>query len=129
MKKTFLQLLSLQSLFFLFANSAAAQIGSLNPPPSIVTETADIGPRFLTNIIRLIIALAGIWALFQFLIGGFSYITGAGDAKKTQEAQQKIMHSIIGIGIIALSFILAGIIGLLFFDDAFFILQPTIEVQ
>lgn len=121
-------------VFVFFTSNSYAQpagstggIGTLTPPESIISNTSDIGTKFFSNVIRLIIALAGIWAFFQFILGGFAYITGAGDAKKVSEAQQKFIHAIIGLFIIAISFLLAGVIGLIFFDDPYFILKPTIQ--
>lgn len=96
---------------------------------SPVTEIGQVGPKFLTPIIVLIITLAGIWSLIQFILGGFGYITGAGDPKKVQEAQNKLVHSIIGLVIIAVSFILAALIGAIFFDNPLFILSPDIKTQ
>ncbi len=128
-KTTFISTSLLFLLFFLPLTALAAPnpIGVLNPPTNVIVNTADIGSKFFTNVIRLLIAIAGVWSLFQFLFGGLGYITAAGDAKKIAEANQKFMHTVIGLGIITVSFIIAGIIGYLFFGDATFILSPNIE--
>lgn len=113
------------------ASDADSAVGKLTLPNDFkaVTDPAKIGSDFITPIIILLIALAGIWALIQFVLGGFGYITAAGDPKKVQEAQSKLMHSIIGLVIIAASFVLAALIGAIFFGSATFILNPTIKQQ
>ena len=92
-----------------------------------ISNLGDVGPKFFTPLVYLIIIIASIWAFFQFLLGGLGYITAAGDAKKVQEAQTKILNAIIGLVIIAASFILAALIGQLFFGRWDFILSPTIR--
>lgn len=94
---------------------------------SNVQSLADIGPKFFTPIVYLIIVLAGIWAFLQFLLGGLGYITASGDAKKVQDAQNKLIHAITGLAIIAASFIITAIIGQLFFGRWDFILAPSVR--
>lgn len=94
---------------------------------SKVTKLSDIGPQFFTPIVYLIITLAGIWAFLQFLLGGLGYITASGDPKKTQEATNKLTHALIGLAIIAGSFLITAIVGQLFFGRWDFILSPNIK--
>lgn len=102
-------------------------IGKLNPPGTAVkTQAAELGP-FLSNIIRIIIVLAGAYALIQLILGGLGYISSQGDSKKTQEAMQKITYSIIGLAVIAVSFVIVSILGRLFFGSAFDITNPVIQ--
>lgn len=111
------------------AGTSNSVIGTLQAPTSAITDLADIGPKFFTPIVYLIIVVAGIWSLLQFVLGGMAYITASGDAKKVQEGQNKIIHSLIGLAIIAASFALAALVGQIFFGSATFILNPTIQTQ
>lgn len=61
------------------------------------------------------------------IIAGFNYITAGGDKAKVEIAQTKINHALIGLVIIAISFVLSAIAGKILFDDANFILSPKIE--
>lgn len=79
-----------------------------------------------SGILRLLVIGAGVYALFNFVIAGISYITSDGDPQKVSAAQNKIFISIIGLIIIAASFIISAVIGLLFFKDPLIFISPSI---
>jgi len=90
-----------------------------------------IGPNFgllviLNNVLRLIFLVAGIFALFQLIFAGFGFMNAGGEPKKIGEAWGKIWQTLLGLVIIVGSFVLAAIIGALFFGNPMAILQPTI---
>ncbi len=100
-------------------------IGDIKLPagvPQDVSTTTDI----ISALIRFIIIVAGIFALWQMLTGGLGYITSAGDKGKITEAQNKIQMSILGLVIIAASFIIIAIISKLLFGSFTTILVPSI---
>lgn len=101
-------------------------VGTITGPGTIVQTPGQTGD-FLTVIIRFIIVVAGIYALWQFLTGGFGYITSSGDKAKIQESTQKIMMAIMGLFVIGISFILAAVVGRLLFGKEFDILQPVLQ--
>ncbi len=101
-------------------------VGTIQAPQTIVKSIGDTG-SFLSAIIRFITVLAGLWALWQFLTGGFAYISSSGDKAKVQQAMQQIMMAITGLAIIGASFILAAVIGRLLFGSSFNILSPTLQ--
>lgn len=79
-----------------------------------------------SSILILIVVVAGVFALFNFVTAGLNIITSQGDPKSMEAARQKIYMSFIGLAIIASSFLLAGVVGLIFFGDASVFLSPTI---
>jgi len=81
---------------------------------------------FITNILRLVFAVAGIYAFFNLIIAGFEYMTAAGDAKKLASAWSRIWQSLIGLVLIVGSFALVSLFSYLLFGDAGFILNPKI---
>lgn len=81
---------------------------------------------FFTNILRLIFIVAGLFALIKIVIAGFGFISAGGEPKKIEQAWSNIWQSLIGLLIIVSSFVLAAIIGQLFFGDINFILKPTL---
>jgi hypothetical protein len=90
-----------------------------------------IGPRFgliifLNNLLKLIVVIAGIFALFNVIIAGYQFMTAMGDPKGITNAWNKIWQSLIGLVLVASSFVLAAIFGWLLFGDATAILQPKI---
>jgi hypothetical protein len=80
----------------------------------------------ITNILRIVFVVAGLLALFNFILAGFQYMTAGGDAKAMQEAWSKIWLSLVGLILIAGSFALAALFGYLIFHDPLFMLRPTI---
>lgn len=86
---------------------------------------AGVGP-FITNILRLFFVVAGIYALFNFIMAGYTYMNAGGDSKKLSEAWNKIWLSLLGLVIIVGSFALASLFGYLLFGRADYILNPTI---
>lgn len=81
---------------------------------------------FLTNILRLIFVVAGIWAFINFIIAGFGYMNAGGDTKALTAAWARIWQSLVGMVIIVGSFALAALLGQLFFGSPTAILSPTL---
>jgi len=81
---------------------------------------------FLNNILKFIIIIAGIFAFIQILLAGFQYISAGNDPKAISNASNKIWQAILGLTIVAGSFVLAVIFGYLIFGDATAILSPKI---
>src|SRR3990172_7555165 len=46
----------------------------------------------VSSIIGFMTIAAAIWFLFQFTIGGWSWITSGGDKKKLHDARKRITH-------------------------------------
>jgi hypothetical protein len=72
-----------------------------------VNLSSDDGTKALmsiTNIVSSIIGfmtvLAGIWFIFMFLIGGYTWMTSMGDKHKLEEARNRIVNALIGLVII-----------------------------
>lgn len=96
---------------------------------SPVTSYGDVGsglPEFITNVITVVFAAAGLFAFFNFMIAGFTYITAAGDTKKIESATASINMSLIGLVVMVAAAAITGIVSYLLFGSATAILQPTI---
>lgn len=106
-------------------------IGRIAPPYKGVYGT---GPgdgefgliTFLNNLIKLIIVIAGLYAFFNLIIAGYGFMSAGGDPKKVEQAWAKIWQSLIGLLIIAGSFVLAAIFGYMLFGEPGAILRPKI---
>ncbi len=81
---------------------------------------------FFSNILRLIFVVAGMYALVNIIIAGFEYMTAGGDAKKLTSAWSRIWQTLLGLAIIAGSFVLAAIFGYILFGNPMFMLSPVI---
>ena len=111
--------------------------GTVSPPPGVgkyndvaaaVSEgTANIGlVLFLSSLIRIVTIVGGVAVMINFIYAGWIYLSSSGDPSAHQKAINVVTFSVIGLAIIIASYAAASLIGLLFFDDATFILSPTI---
>lgn len=103
-------------------------IGSFTPPPAIARfgEWSVALVTFLNIILRLIFIGAGLFALWKFIDAGFSFINSGGDPKKLNEARDKILLTMVGLLVIAASFVIAAIAGVIIFGNPMAILQPEL---
>lgn len=94
-------------------------IGQVDPPPGInVYGSFDPGLRnFISNIVQLIIIVAGIYAFINILLAGYSFISAGDDPKKIQGAWAKIWQTLLGLTTAAGAFIIAALIGKILFND------------
>jgi hypothetical protein len=109
-----------------FAQDIVGQVE--NPLPSYGTFDNPNGGiiALFANLLRLVFVAAGIYAFLNIITAGFQYMTAAGDPKKLSAAWARIWQTLMGLVILISSFAFAAIIGVLFFNDAGFILRPTI---
>jgi hypothetical protein len=101
--------------------------GFISPPPGIsnyqgVKQGGLIS--FLNNIITLLITLAGLFAFINLILAGYQYLSANGDPQKITQAGNKILQSLIGLAIVAASFIIAALVGYLLFKDASALIKP-----
>jgi len=95
--------------------------GRVQPPPGVNQFAGGSvgGIAILINIIfRTLIIGAGIFAIFNFILAGYGYLSAGGDPKKISDAGSKITMSVIGLTVAASAFLIAGLLGLILFGDA-----------
>lgn len=64
----------------------------------------------IMQIINVALAVAGLIAVLFLIIGGFRYITSAGNEETAENAKKIITNAIIGVVIIILSFVIVRVI-------------------
>lgn len=104
--------------------------GSINPPAS-VTKYAYTNPAqgigsLVQKVIWILIIGAGIYALINFILAGYAFISAGEDPKKVAGAWAKIWQTALGLLVSAGAFVLAAIFGQLIFGKWDFIINPTI---
>jgi hypothetical protein len=72
--------------------------GTCNTPAG--DPTIDSAVKAVVNILSIIV---GIAAVLMIIIGGFRYITSAGDANNIASAKNTVLYAIIGLVIVALA--------------------------
>ena len=128
MKKLISFSIFLTSYLRIFISPAFAQdvVGQITAPGTVVDDPSLVG-KFISTIIVFITVVAGLYAFIQLILGGFGYITSAGDKGKVQESTQRMLYAIIGLVTIGASFIISSIVGKLVFGPGFNILSPSLQ--
>ena len=65
--------------------------------------------------------------LINFILAGWQYIISSGDSKGVTQASSMMTNSLVGLGLIVGAYTIAAIIGLIFFGDATYIINPTLR--
>ena len=103
--------------------------GTIAPPSPLAkygdNPAAAIG-TLIQYVIWLLIIGAGIYALINLILAGYSFMAAGDDAKKVAGAWAMIWQTMLGLAIAAGSFVLAAIFGQLIFGDPTFILNPQL---
>jgi len=105
-------------------NKLAQLFGTINAPPGVSEYTGLT--NFISNIVKLLIVGAGIYALFNIVTAGYSFMSAGGDPKKIADAWSKIWQTLMGLMFAAGSIVLAAIFGRIIFGNANALLQITI---
>lgn len=103
--------------------------GAVTVPAGLSAYGTEPGPAFGKLIqfgLRALVVGAGIYALFNLVLAGYSFMSAGDDSKKVSGAWAQIYQTIIGLAFSAGAFVLAAIFGQLLFNNPLFLLQPTI---
>lgn len=106
--------------------------GNIDLPEGVAKYDAQAGGGtigllgFFSNILNLFTIVMGLYVLYNFIMAGYLYITSAGDSGAHTKVKDKVTWSVVGLAVIVMAYTITGIIGLVFFGDAGFILNPTI---
>lgn len=79
-------------------------------PGTDVVMISSIQTLF-TNVIGVIIALAGVALFIMFVVSGFSFLFSGGDPKKLEQARGTLTNAIIGLVIIVAAYLILRLIG------------------
>src|SRR3990167_3824160 len=100
---------------------AANPFGEVKLPDEVSGQYGTEGGAaigiLIQRVIWILIAGAGIYALFNLVIAGYSFMSAGDDAKKIEGAWAKIWQTLLGLAIAAGAFVLAAIFGKLIFGD------------
>jgi hypothetical protein len=119
-------------MFTFLAQQSLGRIGEgqgLGPFSGIALSQSEAARKFggaISAIVGLLTVVAGIYFIFQFVIGGVQWISSGGDKAGIASAQGKITQALIGFVLIAASIAIVKILGqFLGFD----ILNPAAFIE
>jgi len=95
--------------------------GTVVAPPGVSTYgslgSGGLGD-FIANGIRLLIVIAGIYAVINFVLAGYGFMSAGGDPKKVADAWAKIWQTILGLVLVVGAYVIGSIISRILFGDA-----------
>lgn len=100
--------------------------GTVNNPTAYKDFDQGGPGEFLSNVIKAIIVIAGIYTVFNFILAGYEFLSAGGDPKKVANASAKIWQSLIGLTIVVAAFVIGGLISQVLFGDPETIFQINI---
>ena len=112
-----------------------AQLGPVtNPFATLGGPLSTAGDKgqglilILNSLVKFVIVVAGLYTFWNLIHAGYMFISAGGDPKALTKAWEKIWQSLIGLLIVAGSFVLAVIFGYLIFgpQNAMILIQPQI---
>jgi hypothetical protein len=113
-------------------NYLAQNFGKVTLPGTLSTKYGDEPGTAIGTLIQyavwILIVGAGVYALFNFILAGYAFMSAGDDPKKVAGAWAKIWQTALGLAFTAGAFVLAAIFGQLIFGDPLFILKPNIPV-
>jgi hypothetical protein len=104
--------------------------GTITPPSSLskfgISDPGTAIGTLIQYIIWILIIGAGIYALINLILAGYSFMSAGDDAKKVAGAWAMIWQTMLGLALAAGAFVLAAIFGQLIFGNWEFILNPVL---
>ncbi len=108
--------LSVFALFFTFACPTYAALGIKQPVENAGVQVNGLSADTLLggvfrNAITLIFTIASVSAVLVFLWGAVDWILSGGDKEKVASARKKITNALIGLIVLAVSFLVLSLVG------------------
>ena len=78
----------------------------------VLADSADVSKvtNFITNVIQILVTVAGLLAVVFFVVGGIGYITSSGNPEKLDSSKKTLVYSAIGLAITIGAFVLSNIV-------------------
>lgn len=99
--------------------------GTISPPAGMPAEVGVIG-TLLISVIRLLIAIAGVYAIINFILAGYSFMGAGGDPKRVADAWAKIWQTLLGLIVVFATIVIGRIVSQIVFSNPDTIFNPTI---
>lgn len=111
-------------------NKIAGIWGQVDPPPGANVygnlDSAEGPGLFFSLLVQILIYGAGLFALVNFILAGYSFLSAGGDPQKISNAWAKIYWSIIGLAFAAGSLVITALVSQILFGDSMYLLQLRI---
>ncbi len=99
----------------LLAESIQDVFGTVTPPPELGPLGKESGATaistVITNIISLLYTVAAIIFIFMLIFSAIQWLMSGGDKEAVAKARGRITWAIIGITLLALTFVILNVLG------------------
>jgi hypothetical protein len=112
-------------LIFIGTVLASNPWGTISPPAGMPAEVGVIGDLLISGI-RLLIAIAGVYAIINFILAGYGFMGAGGDPKRVADAWAKIWQTLLGLIVVFGTIVIGRIVSQIIFKDPNAIFNPTI---
>ncbi|OGJ16780.1 MAG: hypothetical protein A2632_01925 [Candidatus Pacebacteria bacterium RIFCSPHIGHO2_01_FULL_46_16] len=107
-------------------------IGTIKQPPGVdlyqAASGADIGILlFISALVKLALIIGGIWAMANIFLASYTYLNSKGDPGNHEKVAKSVTNTIMGLVLLITIYTITAIVGLIFFGDAGYILNPTLH--
>ena len=82
--------------------------------------------NFASRLLRIFTIVCGVWFMFNMIFAGYLFLASSGDAAVFGKFKESLFYSLVGLFIVAVAYLIAGVIGIIMFGDAGFIIRPTL---
>lgn len=72
---------------------------------------------FINRGFRLAFIGFGLFALLNFVLAAYNFINAQGETKNLEKARKLFTNSVVGLMLLAVTFLVAGVIGAVFFGE------------
>lgn len=109
-----------------------ALVGEVRAPAGVGTVNIEAGGGIgillmISRLLQVVTVIASVWVALNIIFAAYTYLSGAGKADNHQKVNNILTMSVVGLIFIVTAYTFAGLIGLLFFGDAAYIINPTIK--
>lgn len=98
--------------------------GEVDPGVTLLRDGSAVG--LANTLLTIVYIVAGLYAFINFLVAGFRFLAKSDKPETLTEVKDILLRSLMGLIVIVVSTLFAGLIGFLFFDDPTAILRPEL---
>lgn len=103
--------------------------GRLAPGTALANTSNTSGEGLiliLNSLVKFSIVIAGLYTFWNLISAGYGFMSAGGEAKAIEKAWAKIWQSLLGLLVVAASFVLAMVFGKLIFNDPSILISPQV---
>lgn len=104
--------------------------GNVQPPAGVAKYDDAAGGLglilFVSNLIKLVTVGAGLLVVVNVVYAGFLYLSAPSDTATHTKVKDQLTFSVIGLAIIVASYAIAILLGVVFFGNPTYIINPVV---